>query len=228
MSSIVRRSASRIWAAFRTRMGTVSTSVLDPEILPDMAKPTKPSKRPLLRHVCDLRELAPCCAQDRNWRYPVVDGCHGRMSTDACSIRNTRSISVFDHGFLYGEGVYETMRTYQRAAIPVRSSHAAAAEFLGHAGAAGAAVGRARLSRALPGDDACGGARTRPDDEAYIRDAPDPRRRRALLRSRGVSGSDGHRHREAADRSAGRSVRARGRPSRSSRSSGTIPDPSTR
>ena len=26
--------------------------------------------------------------------------------------RSTRSISVFDHGFLYGEGVYETLRTY--------------------------------------------------------------------------------------------------------------------
>src|SRR4026209_212044 len=24
------------------------------------------------------------------------------------------SISVFDHGFLYGEGVYETLRTYDR------------------------------------------------------------------------------------------------------------------
>ena len=23
-------------------------------------------------------------------------------------------ISVFDHGFLYGEGVYETLRTYRR------------------------------------------------------------------------------------------------------------------
>ena len=23
-------------------------------------------------------------------------------------------ISVFDHGFLYGEGVYETLRTYQQ------------------------------------------------------------------------------------------------------------------
>ena len=24
------------------------------------------------------------------------------------------SIPVFDHGFLYGEGVYETLRTYRR------------------------------------------------------------------------------------------------------------------
>jgi 4-amino-4-deoxychorismate lyase len=24
-------------------------------------------------------------------------------------------ISVFDHGFLYGEGVFETLRTYHRA-----------------------------------------------------------------------------------------------------------------
>ena len=27
---------------------------------------------------------------------------------------STASIPVFDHGFLYGEGVYETLRTYSR------------------------------------------------------------------------------------------------------------------
>ena len=26
-------------------------------------------------------------------------------------------ISVFDHGFLYGEGIYETMRTYNQRAF---------------------------------------------------------------------------------------------------------------
>ena len=30
------------------------------------------------------------------------------------------SISVFDHGFLYGEGVYETLRTYKPPPVPPR------------------------------------------------------------------------------------------------------------
>ena len=32
---------------------------------------------------------------------------NGRITPDSDAV-----ISVFDHGFLYGEGVYETMRTY--------------------------------------------------------------------------------------------------------------------
>ena len=32
---------------------------------------------------------------------------NGRISGDRDAV-----ISVFDHGFLYGEGIYETMRTY--------------------------------------------------------------------------------------------------------------------
>jgi branched-chain amino acid aminotransferase len=34
---------------------------------------------------------------------------NGRITTDRDAV-----ISVFDHGFLYGEGIYETMRTYHR------------------------------------------------------------------------------------------------------------------
>ncbi|MEW6363598.1 MAG: aminotransferase class IV [Acidobacteriota bacterium] len=34
---------------------------------------------------------------------------NGRMCTEAEAV-----VSVFDHGFLYGEGVYETLRTYRR------------------------------------------------------------------------------------------------------------------
>ena len=34
---------------------------------------------------------------------------NGRISSDRDAV-----ISVFDHGFLYGEGIYETMRTYHR------------------------------------------------------------------------------------------------------------------
>ena len=34
---------------------------------------------------------------------------------------------MFDHGFLYGEGVYEVLRTYDGIALPLRSAHAPAA-----------------------------------------------------------------------------------------------------
>src|SRR5689334_17161277 len=34
---------------------------------------------------------------------------NGRISSDTDAV-----ISVFDHGFLYGEGIYETLRTYDR------------------------------------------------------------------------------------------------------------------
>src|SRR5512146_3332976 len=34
---------------------------------------------------------------------------NGRVSDQANAV-----VSVFDHGFLYGEGVYETLRTYNR------------------------------------------------------------------------------------------------------------------
>jgi len=34
---------------------------------------------------------------------------NGRITSEADAV-----VSVFDHGFLYGEGVYETLRTYSR------------------------------------------------------------------------------------------------------------------
>ena len=34
---------------------------------------------------------------------------NGRISDERDAV-----VSVFDHGFLYGEGVYETLRTYNR------------------------------------------------------------------------------------------------------------------
>jgi len=37
---------------------------------------------------------------------------NGRITSDGDAV-----ISVFDHGFLYGEGIYETMRTYHRRAF---------------------------------------------------------------------------------------------------------------
>ena len=33
-------------------------------------------------------------------------------------------IPVYDHGFLYGEGVYETLRTYNRRSVPLRPPRA--------------------------------------------------------------------------------------------------------
>ncbi len=38
---------------------------------------------------------------------PATVNVNGRISPEAEAV-----ISVFDHGFLYGEGIYETMRTY--------------------------------------------------------------------------------------------------------------------
>ena len=36
-------------------------------------------------------------------------------------------VPVYDHGFLYGEGVYETLRTYNRVPFLYDRHHAAAA-----------------------------------------------------------------------------------------------------
>ena len=38
---------------------------------------------------------------------PATVNVNGRISGEAEAV-----ISVFDHGFVYGEGVYETLRTY--------------------------------------------------------------------------------------------------------------------
>jgi len=40
---------------------------------------------------------------------PAVVYVNGRITSEADAV-----VSVFDHGFLYGEGVYETLRTYSR------------------------------------------------------------------------------------------------------------------
>src|SRR5262252_7137942 len=73
MSSMVRRSASRICAAFRTRID-VNTIVVG------------------------------------SWYSYFVSATvnvNGRVYDQEHAV-----ISVFDHGFLYGEGVYETLRTF--------------------------------------------------------------------------------------------------------------------
>ena len=39
---------------------------------------------------------------------PTMVNVDGRLSSDRDAV-----VSVFDHGFLFGEGVYEVMRTYR-------------------------------------------------------------------------------------------------------------------
>ena len=142
---------------------------------------------------------------------------NGRITSERDAV-----ISVFDHGFLYGEGVYETLRTYQRAPVSVRPAHAAAAP--------------------LGADDRCSTLPFTDDDlAAQIREtmaaaapgrrrgvhprAGDARRRRAHLRSRRP-----RRRRRSSSSSSRRSIRRRTPTSdgvarrRSSTSSAIIPD----
>src|SRR5262245_19212602 len=79
MSSMVRRSASRICEAFRTRNGSQQPQRAALRILPYGTLQSMPAAVNVNGRVFDQEHAA---------------------------------ISVFDHGFLYGEGVYETLRTY--------------------------------------------------------------------------------------------------------------------
>ena len=47
------------------------------------------------------------CLLHTNYRMAATVSVNGRISSE-----RDASVSVFDHGFLYGEGVYETLRTY--------------------------------------------------------------------------------------------------------------------
>src|SRR5262249_17590194 len=84
MSSIVRRSASRIWAVFSTRMRSMAPG-----------RSGTQGYITHLRHWCNLDRMA------------STVNVNGRVSDQEHAV-----ISIFDHGFLYGEGVYETLRTY--------------------------------------------------------------------------------------------------------------------
>ena len=103
---------------------------------------------------------------------------NGRVSDQEHAV-----ISVFDHGFLYGEGVYETLRTYNgqpflfdRHMRRLRNS----------AGMLALAVplDRRRDRRALPRDDATRPASATTDARGVHPDAGHARRRRADLRPR--------------------------------------------
>ena len=170
-SSIVRRSASRICAALSTRIVSAGTT-------PDAVAPW----------------LGPTVV--RLDRMAATVNVNGRVFDQEHAV-----ISVFDHGFLYGEGVYETLRTYNGQ------------PFLFD-----------RHMRACATRPACSRCRCRSTDEEMARrcretmdaaglgDGPDERgvhphpgharRRRAVLRSRPPARAVGRRHRQAAGRSA--------------------------
>src|SRR5712671_6476932 len=91
MSSTVRRSASRIWAALRIRIRTRTQRIYHPSV-------RRVSLRVLLSSSVSLLYSLPMAA---------TVNVNGRVFDQEHAV-----ISVFDHGFLYGEGVYETLRTY--------------------------------------------------------------------------------------------------------------------
>src|SRR5437763_12568487 len=97
MSPVVRRSASRIWVEFSTRIQ---------ELAPD--KDTEENKGLKGYH---RGEPLVAFVPSATLRYAVPMGAtvnvNGRLFDQA-----NAEVSVFDHGFLYGEGVYETLRTY--------------------------------------------------------------------------------------------------------------------
>ena len=130
-------------------------------------------------------------------------------STAACPTRSTRSISVFDHGFLYGEGVYETLRTYNGQPF-LFDRHMRRLRKSAGMLALPVPLTDDEIDAPLPRDDAGGRPRRRPAREAYIR----------ILVTRGVGeltydpaacpDAVGRHHRQAARRSAGASVYERG------------------
>src|SRR5580693_8712125 len=97
MSSMVRRSASRIWAVFRTRIRLVR--LVD-------STPRTPRTHRILLHgfsLCVHRVLGVGSALVSDVRCPSMAATvnvNGRVSN-----QEHATISIFDHGFLYGEGV---------------------------------------------------------------------------------------------------------------------------
>ena len=119
-------------------------------------------------------------------------------------------VSVLDHGFLYGEGVYETLRTYDgrpflldRHLRRLRTSAAMIALTVPLTDEEFAARIEETIRAAGAGPVAAGRRVVRPHP-------PDARRRRAHLRSRRLPHAVGGHHRQAARRSAGRRCTSRG------------------
>ena len=132
---------------------------------------------------------------------------HASTSTGESATRPTASIPVFDHGFLYGEGVYETLRTYHRVPFlfdrHMRRLRQSAALMALPVPFSDAELLARDATRRWP--------RTPALDEAYIR----------VLLTRGVGeltynpaatpGADARHHRQAVSRAAGADVH-RGHP----------------
>ena len=111
-------------------------------------------------------------------------------------------VSVFDHGLLYGEGIYETLRTYNgrpflydRHMRRLRNSARMIVLDLTFTDADMAS----RIRKTLDASDLEGA-------EAYIRVLVTRGRGRAHLRSAGDPGPVSHHHRQAAGRSDSRPV----------------------
>ncbi len=131
-------------------------------------------------------------------------------------------VSVFDHGFLYGEGVYETLRTFDGRPF-LFDRHMQRLRNSAGMLALPVPARRRRTAAPLSRDDGAAGLGRGPDSEAYIR----------ILLTRGVgelsydpgrvSRAVGRHHRQAAGRTAGRERTSRASRSRSWTSSATIP-----
>ncbi len=119
-------------------------------------------------------------------------------------------IPVYDHGFVYGEGVYETLRTYNRDPLPLRSPHAPPARV-----GVGPAPRRAVRRRHAAGVDRRHDGRGQPAARLARQRQPrslhphpaHARRRRAQLRPEGHARAVARHHREAVRRTAGAHVR---------------------
>ena len=120
-------------------------------------------------------------------------------------------ISVFDHGFLYGEGVYEVIRTYDgepflldRHFRRLRASAAMIALDVGMSDDALEGIVRDTMAAYREG---AGGAPA--GQEVLARILRHARHRRAELRPAGVAAPVARHHRQAAGAAAGRCLRAR-------------------
>src|SRR5688500_5678352 len=99
ISSMVKRSASRICAAVRMRIRWDVTEASSRRTF--SSRRGGPSGPPRLRAVYHSGYGRTCMA--------ATVFVNGRISGERDAV-----VPVFDHGFIYGEGVYETLRTYNR------------------------------------------------------------------------------------------------------------------
>ncbi|PWT82336.1 MAG: branched-chain amino acid aminotransferase [Blastocatellia bacterium] len=105
ISSMVRRSASRICAELRTRIGRLESLGYD--------KAQDGHEGYYSGTTGSFASLPDLCGGSLSECDGTLGGMaatvnvNGQISDQAHAV-----VSVFDHGFLYGEGVYETLRTY--------------------------------------------------------------------------------------------------------------------